>query len=305
MRTRPVLAVVATSTLALLASAVTAAPTATTVDAVSVAGTKVTASGTALFDGVAPATSVGGTSTDFAGAPAGAAAGIELVDATIETLPDAAGLRFTWKLTSLPASPPPETTRYTWSFAAGGKTFQLQAKRTNMVGTTTVDDPAGHVGAMGKSGFFQLRGNCGADFNGAPISNCPHLAFVEGAFDAANKQVTMDVPFGLPAAPEIAPGAVLTAVETAAMSISAALQAGVSNTYVSDFINGWRPYFVGGGVGLATGSSTIDPAKLSYTPATLADGAWTGTANVAKNATTLHVRSCEGTACSYTSVPLG
>jgi hypothetical protein len=307
MRTRPLAALVATATAAALTSSALAAPVETTVDSATRTGTTVTASGTAVFDGEAPATSVGGVNTPFAAGPVGEAAGIDLVDAFIETLPDGEGLRFIWKLASLPPQAPPEGVRYTWSFGVGDKTFQLQAKRTNVVSTTTPEDPAGHLSALA-GGFFQLRGNCGTTYmEHVPLSNCPHLAFLTGAFDPATATVSMDVPFGLEVAPDIAPGAVVTEVQTANMSISAALQAGASMAQVSDFINGWQPYFVGGNVTLATGSATANPLALQYRPATLDGESWTGTVTSSLSHTTLYVRSCEGatSACTYTSAPIG
>ena len=136
-------------------------------------------------------------------------------------------------------------TRYTWSFGIGGKTFQLQAKRSNVVTTTLADDPAGHVGTLAGTAF-QIRGNCTADTAGAaPVSSCAAPgASCRGAFDTAKGEVRIDVPFGLAKAKEIAPGAALVPVETAGMSISAAFQAAVSNTMISTYINGWDTYHV-------------------------------------------------------------
>lgn len=319
MRTRPLAALVVTATAAVLAPSALAAPTGTVIETVSRTGAVVTASGTATFDGVADVASVGGTNTQFApdapsggGAAVSGAAGIDLTDALIETMPD--GLRFTWKLAALPAQIPPEGTRYTWSFGIGDETFQLQAKRTNLASVTLPDDPAGHVGALAGSGFFQLRGNCSDNYLGLPdesptkVSGCPHLAFLEGSFDTANAAVTMTVPFGLETAPAIAPGTVLTEVVTAGMSITAGFQAGISNTLFSDFTNGWQPYYVGPNVAIGTGTATANPASVSYTPATLAaDGTWTGeVAKVLATHKKLHVRTCEGATatCTYTSVPL-
>jgi hypothetical protein len=309
VRTRPLTALVVTATAGLLASSALAAPTATTVDSVSRAGTTVTASGTALFDGLAPATSVGGTNTDFAQPAVSGAAGTDLKDALIETLPDAEGLRFTWKLASLPAQVLPEGVRYTWSFAVGNSRYQLQAKRTNVASITIPDDPAGHAAALAAGGFFQLRGNCTANYMDTPVANCPHIAFLKGAFNTAAGTVTMDVPFASQAAPDIKPGAVLVANDTAGMSISAAFQAFISNATISDFTNGWQPYYVGGQVAVATGLPTGKAETAKYTPAVVdADGAWTGTVTgVPANHTQLFVRSCEGatSACTYTGDPLG
>jgi hypothetical protein len=309
MRTRPLVALVVTATAATLAATALAAPTGTVVDSAVRTGTTVAASGTATFDGLVGAASVGGTNKNMPADAAAGPAGVQLVDALIEPLADGAGLRFIWKLESLPAQVPPEGTRYTWSFGIGEKTFQLQAKRSTMGSTTVADDPAGHVGAMSKAGFFQLRGNCGTigDLPSPAPASCPHIAFVEGAFNTADATVTMDVPFGLAVAPEIAPGAVLTEVQTAAMSITAAFQAGVSNANTSDHTNGWNPYYAGPSVSLATGSATANPATLTYAPATVDAGSWSGTVASPVRNTTLYVRSCEGpsSSCTYTSAPIG
>ena len=304
MRTRPLTALVVTAAVGLLASSALAAPTGLTVDEVTRTGDVVTAAGTAAFDGLTPATSVGGSNTAFAAPPVSGALGTDLTDALLETLPDGAGLRFTWKLASLPAQVPPEGVRYTWSFAVGTATYQLQAKRTNVGSLTVADDPAGH--ALATDGFFQLRGNCVADTMGAPVANCPHLAFLEGAFNTAEGTVTMDVPFDTEFAPAITSGAVIVENLTAGMSISAALQAGVSNTASSDFINGWKPYYAGPQVALATSTATSNASSGSYVPAVLAeDGTWTGALD--KRPAThsrLFVRSCEGTTCLTEILPL-
>jgi hypothetical protein len=309
MRARPLTAVVVTATAGLLASSALAAPTQTTVTEVTRDGGVVTASGTAVFDGAAPATSVGGTNTEFAQPPVAGAAGIDLKDALIETLPDGKGLRFTWKLASLPAKVPPEGTRYTWSFLVGTSTYQLQAKRTNAGSLTVLDDPAGHAAALSSGGFFQLRGNCTAEYMGTPVSNCPHVAFLEGAFNTADATVTMDVPFGTAAAPNIVPGAVILENLTANMSITAAFQAVASTTSTSDFTNGWQPYYVGGQVAIATGLPDRPATTGKFSPATLGeDGSWTGTLDkVDPKHTQLFVRTCEGaaSACTFLALPLG
>lgn len=311
MRTRLLTAVVVTATAGVLASTALAAPTATTVDSVTVDGTSVTASGTAEFDGVAASTSVGGANTGFVQPAVSGPAGVDLTDALVETLPD--GLKFTWKLASLPAQVPPEGTRYTWSFAVGEEIFQLQAKRTNLASVTLPDDPAGHVTELGGNGFFQLRGKCTDNYVGTPepvppVAGCPHLAFLDGAFDPATASVTMTVPFGLEAAPAIAPGAVLVESLNANMSITSGFQAGISNATISDYTNGWQPYYVGGHVALATGLPTSKAATAKYTTVPVAeDGTWTGTLPVPAKHTKLYVRSCEGasSACTFTEVPLG
>jgi hypothetical protein len=305
MLARPLLAAVVTATAAVVATSALAAPTATTVTSAVRTGALVTASGTAVFDGATEAVSVGGTNTAMTADPAAGPAGVQLEDALIAPLEDGSGLRFIWQLESLPAQVPPEGTRYTWSFGVGDKTFQLQAKRTNLASLTVLDDAAGHAGAVAGNGFFQLRGNCVASYQGTPVSNCPHIAFLSGAFNTADATVTMDVPFGSQVAPEIQPGAVITEVQTASMSITAAFQAVASNTFISDYTNGWSPYYVGGNVAIGTGPETARSTSVRYVPATLDGEHWSGTVDrVADNHTTLFVRSCEAATCTYTSAPL-
>jgi hypothetical protein len=123
------------------------------------------------------------------------AAGIDLVDAKVLPLPDGSGLRFIWEVSNLPAQVPPEGVRYNWSFTAGGAQFQLQAKRTNLASVTTTEDPVGYVQQVSKGDFFQLRGACQTSYQGTPAAGCYHLAFLKGAFDVANKQVSIDVPY--------------------------------------------------------------------------------------------------------------
>jgi hypothetical protein len=306
MRTRPVLTAAVTAAVAALTAGALAAPSGTTVTSATRSGSTVTAAGTATFSGVSGPVSVGGTNTEFAQPPVSGPAGFDLVDALVGPLPDGKGLRFTWKLRDLPAQVPPEGVRYTWSFAIGDATFQLQAKRTNLASVTTPDDPQGHVTAAAAGTTFQLRGNCGTTYmDVVPLSNCPHLRFLPGAFNTATDTVTMDLPFG--AAPAIVPGAQLTEVQAAGMSISAGLQAVASVAQVSDFINGWTPYAAGPTVGIATGTATANPLGLNYAAAALDGTSWTGTlSRVSSSHTRLYVRTCEGlmTECTYTSAPL-
>lgn len=314
MRTRLLTAAVVTATAGALASTALAAPTAVTVTDVSRTGGVVTAAGTAAFDGVAPRTAVGGTNTKFAQAPVSGAAGTDLKEAFIETLPAGKGLRFTWKVASLPAQVPPEGVRYTWAFSIGDNQYQLQAKRTNVASVTTTEDPQGHaLQAASGADWFQLRGACQTNYlvPENPSSGCYHLAFLKGAFDVAKGEVTMDLPWqpkdrvGRAVGPDIVPGAVLQPLETAGMSIAASFQAVISNATVSDFINGWQPYYTGGHISIGTGTASA----LKYTPVPVNDdGSWAGSLDkVPATHTTLFVRACEGAsaACTVTTAPLG
>ncbi len=297
MRTRLTTGAVLTAAVALLAGS--AAASSVTIDQVSVTAGTATVTGAAAFDPAATGpVSVGGTPTTASAAPLGAfdAAGVDLQSASIRET--ATGLEFIWKVRSLPASPPPEVTRYTWSFGVGDKTFQLQAKRSNTASLTAIDDPQGHV-TSAAAGAFQLRGNCAATYGGtpAPVSNCPHLAFLSGAFDSAKGEVRMTLPFGTAAAKEIVPGVTLVPVETATMSITAAFQAAVSNTMVSTYINGWDNYHVGRTVEAGVGFADADGAG-EYVAATLDGTSYTASVPVPDQEDTVYVRACQAVTCS-------
>lgn len=305
--------------LATAAPATIAAPTAQVSSASDSAGS-VSVSGVAGFPAItAPQSVVGGDATKTAGAaagtPAGEAAGLALTDATIVPLPD--GLRFTWKVASLPAQVPPEGVRYNWAFKIGERLYQLQAKRTNVASTSTAEAPVGHLQrAAAQQDFFQLRGACAAEYLGAPINGCYHLAFLSGQFDIENKSISIDMPYetrdeiGRIVAPDFKPGAVLVdngGEGTATMVIAASFQAAVSNTQTSQYITGIDPYYVGPRIDVGLGAANSKPRSVNYSvPATLdPDGRFSATLTRAPNATTVFVRACDGTACTYAQRAIG
>ena len=277
-------------------------------------GSTATVSGTAAFADITAPESVGGVNTAFANPAVAGAAGIDLVDAKIVPLEDGSGLRFIWEVAAMPAQVPPEGVRYTWSFAIGGRQYQLQAKRTNMASVTTAEDPVNHVAQLAEGEFFQLRGACTANYGHpeSPMSGCYHLAFLEGAFDTAAKTVSMDLPFstrdsiGRLVAPDFVPGAALMESQSAGMSIAAAFQAVAGNTYTSDFTNTWDTYYAGERVDLGVAAPTANPQFVNYsTPATLEDGTFSGTVSgLTATATTVFVRACNGatSGCRYAQV---
>jgi len=275
-------------------------------------GAQATVSGTAAFTPSAEPVSVGGTNTNFANAAFAEQAGIDLVDARIAPLADGKGLRFIWQLKNLPEQVPPEGVRYTWALQIAGRQYQLQAKRTNMTSITTLEDPVNHVQQLAVGGFFQLRGACQTSYEGLPTSGCYHLAFLSGGFDAAKDQVFLDWPYetrdeiGRLVAPDFKPGVVLEELLTASMSITAGMQAFISNTTVSDYNNGWTPYFVGNVVQLGVGAASTSPASATYTSrAALSGDTFTGTVSgVSDKNNTVFVRACNAAECSYaTAVP--
>jgi hypothetical protein len=270
---------------------------------VTVDGSAATVSGTASFPDVTVPhqVRVGPATQSFAEPALSGPLGIALTGATITSLPEGEGVRFTWELESLPPVVPPEVVRYTWAFNVGGDEFQLQAKTSNLVGTTTVDEPQGHLTNVG-SDYFQLRGRCTPAYMGTTVAGCYHLAFLEGEFDSAAGTVTVDLPYGTPGTDKLVPGASIVASESAGMSIAAAVQAGVSNTSTANYINGWRTYLLGEkvevGVGRANGTGIVwSPAELAE------DGSFTGTATgLSATLTTVYARACAGAVCAMSAV---
>lgn len=231
------------------------------------------------------------------------AAGLDLADALIA--PIDGGLRFIWQLSTPIEVIPPEGLRYNWSFTVGGQAYQLQAKRTNMVGTTTVDAPQAHVEhlATGEN-FFQLRGRCTSSYMGTPIAGCFHLAFLEGSFDDAAGRIMIDLPYGTSFAPDVVEGVTIVEAQSAGMSISASLQAAVSNTLVSSYINGWGQYATAPSVSANRVAAGTDPSFAAYDDAmTLAgDGSFSGAVDGAGDL--IVARACHGATCTYASLGL-
>lgn len=266
--------------------------------------------GTATFEPVTDAVSVGGVNTQFEEPEVAGAAGIDLRDALIQPLADGSGLRFIWQLASLPPTVAPEGVRYTWSFAIGQRQYQLQAKLTNLASSTTAEAPLDHAQQVQRGSFFQLRGACVTAYLGAPISGCYHLAFLTGAFDYANARVSIDLPYrtrdaiGRLVAEDFVHGVALIENLTAGMSIAASFQAVVSNATVSDYTNGWNAYYVGPQVALAVGSATANPLALAYAEqATITGETFSGTVSgLGGTKTTVFARACNGTECSYASL---
>ena len=162
--------------------------------------------------------------------------GVDLLDAYLyQPDPDVPELVFEWDTTKLPAAGShPEAVRYTFPFKIGTKSFQPQAKLSNLASVTMVDEQQGHAENAGKA--FQLRGNCVANdpVPQSPVANCPHVAWLTGQFDVPNSRVRLYLPIGASFAPEIVPGAVIDRELVINATILASYQAVVSNTDVSD-----------------------------------------------------------------------
>ena len=314
------LATLAVTGTMLLPAAVSAAPPAVSISGVTVNGGNGTVTGTATFDTVGTQSVVtpGSTKADgqVANSAVGEAAGIQLTDATIT--PISGGLRFAWHVASLPAQTPPEQVRYTWAFQIGDRIYQLIAKRTNLVTVNTIDDPAGHVERLAsQKPFFQIRGGCTGTYRGLPLNGCYHMGFFDGAFDVANKRVSMDVPFeakdsvGRVILPDLKPGAIIQEYAGAFVgntAITAAIQYGpLSTAQVSAAfqraINGLAPYHVGSQVSLGVAAPNQDPASITYSaPGILNGTTFSGTVSgLTASKNTVYAKACNGTECSYSS----
>lgn len=309
-RVRPLVAL-AIAGVMLLPGAATAAP-AVAITGVTVSGGTGSVTGTAAFQAITAAQSVGGTNTNFANVDVATAAGTNLVDAKIAPLANGQGLRFIWELAGMPAQVPPEGVRYTWSFKIGTTQYQLQAKRTNLASITTAEDPMNHIQqATAQKEFFQLRGACVDNYFGTPqpVAGCYHLAFLNGAFDVANKTVSMDLPYqtkdkiGRVVAPDFKPGVTIEENQTANMSITGAFQAVIGNTTTSDYTNGWTPYYVGPSVALGVAAPGQEPEGVTYSaPGTLNGSTFNGTVSgLTASKNTVYARACNGVECTYTS----
>ena len=301
-RFRMLAAVVSLGIITALMAPAGAAP-GLTVSGITKVGNIATVNGSAVFESLPEPASVGGFDTEFAQVDVAGGAGINLVDAKIQ--PIDGGLRFIWQLSDLPDQVPPEGVRYTWAFAIGQNAYQLQAKRTNVASVTTLEDPVNHITHVGND-FFQLRGACSASYAGTPTSGCYHLAWLAGSFDTTNNQVTVDLPYqtkdqiGRLVAPDFKSGVVLSENLQATMSITAAFQAVVGNTYTSDYINGWEQYFVGGVVQLAAAPAGRNPVTQNYTSsATLTGSDFVGSIPLTTVNNTVYIRACSVKTCTY------
>ena len=278
-------------------------------------GDTATVSGSVDFPELSGIESVGGSKSGFNSntAAAGAAAGLELVDASI--LPIDGGLRFIWEIGDLPDPETgvlPEVIRYAWNFRieGTGTDYQLEAKRTSLASVNTTEDPVHHA-TRGAQESFRLRGTCG-NYGGAPVSECHHLAYLEGSFDYANDQVTIDLPYEATdyldrvVAPDFTPKATLVPWTFQGMSISGSFQAGTtsSNTAVANYINGWNPYHAQPRVQLAVARAGERPTRLTYGPAVnLDEGTFAGqVGGVTDASNTVYARACARVSCGYTSL---
>ena len=278
-------------------------------------GGDISVSGAASFGGEPPVT----LATDDPGdgpvhADTSRQTGVDLTGASVsQPSPADPTLVFEWKVTNLP--PPaslPEGIRYTIPFkintASGEKTYQLQAKYSNLASATVPDDPAGHARAPGT--FFQLRGNCVTNYQGTPVANCPHIAWLNGAFQTGTDTVRIELPLGQAYAPDLVPGVELLPNVTAGTTISASYQAVVSNATTTDEAL-WDEVVTytipSGGVRLGIAPAGTNPDNVTFnTAATVSDnGSFTGSiAAPGPGSYEVFAKACFGSNCGVKSVPI-
>lgn len=298
MRTRAF--ALAAAGLGLLALATTQAPANDIVATAARSGSTVTFSGHANLpgDGLWSTPSFG--MTKFADSEVAKAAGTDLVQGTIREYGDGTGLRFTWRMSQLPAQVVPEGVRYNWNFQAGGQTYQLQAKASNLLSITTAEAPVDHALQAASGRFwFQLRGACQTNYQGTPTAGCYHLGFYTGSVDTAKGTITFDLPYGAKdqigrtVADTFRRGTPITHVDSAGTSVSAAFQAVVSNTATSQYWTGATlgTYYPGTFVSAGIGTATSPPAAYTALE-TAGDGDFSGT--LSGTGDRLWVKACKG-----------
>jgi hypothetical protein len=283
---RRVLAVLlSAATLVALAVPSSAAGAATTVTKLKaqVGSGSIAVSGAATFGPESPVALATDPAGDEPGDPAGAQAGIDMIGAQIYQ-PDPAKplVQFAWQVAQLPPTGSvPEVVRYIFDIlvnggpASGGSEYLIQAKYSNVVSSTVTDDPQGHL--MHIPGAFQIRGHCAVV---GVINSCPHLAWLEGAFDVTHGVVYIGIPLGQSYAPDLAPGAIFTPNTANGYDTAACFQAAISNANLCDEST-WIPasYTVPQEtvkLGIAKASTPVSKVKFT-TPATLTpDGKFAG-----------------------------
>ncbi|HVM12453.1 MAG TPA: plastocyanin/azurin family copper-binding protein, partial [Actinomycetota bacterium] len=265
----------------------------------------VSVQGSASFGGELPVAVASDPSGDAPAAAAADRTGLDLTGASVYRAdPSLPHLTFEWRLAALPDAGIPEAVRYSLPFRAGSQRFVVQAKRTNLTGTTIADDPAGHASAQPR---FQLLGDC---TESTPAS-CRHIAWLDGHVDLAAKAIRAKVPFGI--RPEIAPGATLeraTGSVARLTRIEAALEA-ASTTIAADDAewggaNASFAYTIASPVvrlGIAPTGTPEEQVVFSTTASVGTDGGFTGgiaTGDLPRGTYDVWARACFGTNCGAT-----
>jgi len=220
--------------------------------------------------------------------------GLDVTDITIGA--DPVDVTFTIGLAELEVPPPNEVVRYFWQFLANGKVYWIQAKSSDVSGIATAGDPVGTVNHV--QGAFRLRGDCGPL---AALTNCVHIAWLDGVFDVDADEVRVKVPVGL--RPDFAPG---SAIEPET-GVSAAVQPVVSSAATSDVATQDETYIIPERVvrvGIAPAGA---PAEYSVDATVEGDGRWRATLDASTLAGdyTVHAIACYGASgCATTQAPI-
>jgi len=281
---------------------------------------EVAVSGTAVFGGQdpvfvsedAPGDAPGMVPAgDFGGADQ---TGLDLLAATLSVPdPDVAELLVEWRVSNLPPEGIPEGTRLAMSFRAGDEIYQVQAKRSNVAGPTSPNDPMGHAERL--DGAFQLLGDCGS-FATGDEQHCLHLLWLDGAVDPRTGTVSARVPLDSPSAPEIRHGAVLRPTGSESLEIAGVLSGIHAVQSLLEPTDDHAPFGPPGVAGygfdvarkevlLGVAPAGTEPTQVDYTtPATLApDDSFTGSIAVDDpDGTDVFARACFATNCGYRSL---
>ncbi|HVF53398.1 MAG TPA: hypothetical protein VNC78_07280 [Actinomycetota bacterium] len=136
-----------------------------------------------------------GSSVAPEAAALGDAAGMELIEASIDA-PDKETLTFVIKVKSLPANGGmPEAVRYTWDFTVDGELFELDGKWLNY--TRGACDPTnGQCPPPRDPGMqpFLLRTNCAPNATVSNLIVCEERAVIQGVFNPGEGTISIAVP---------------------------------------------------------------------------------------------------------------
>jgi len=276
----------------------------------------ISVAGEATFGGEAPVT----VATDPAGdgpiAPqAGSTTGVDLLEARMhQPDPNVARLAVEWKVAGLPETGGiPEGTRYNLNFKinnpAGGKSvFTASAKFSNVASVSATDDPPGHVTHVGNA--FQLRGNCTNNWNDTGVAYCYHLGWLDGEFNTVTDTVRVYVPIGSSIAPQIAPGARLLRNDDGNANLTKVIAGYQAVAALSPQTNDEADFgdddtfayvVPTEEVSLGIAPAGTPESGVAFTsPATVADGSFTGslnTAGLAPGSYDVWAKACFGGNC--------
>ena len=242
--------------------------------------------------------------------------GTDLVSADV-SVPDPTEqvLQFRWHITGLPRTGAiPEATFYRWGITVNGTTnYVLQAKFSNLISLSVLDDPQGVVTNIGAS--FQLRGSCGQENVGGqnlPLNNCHSLAFLTGSLNTSTDTVSIDLPMGQSYDEDIVPGASLTPYNYDTQPIVAGASVFASEPFEEDGMD-WDQDAVPAytipspQVLLGIAPAGTDVSNVSFgTPGTLKDdGSFSGsvsTAGLASGSYDVWAKACFATNCQAQKV---